>query len=148
LFISLHRYDDGMYYPTNAESNYDCIGGDKAKGFTVNIPWNQPVGGDAEYVAAFLRLVMPIAYEFDPDLVLVSAGFDGATGDPLGRFNITPAGFGQMTKMLSNLANGNMILALEGGYNLTSITESMSSCISILLGDTCYSIPPIVAKNA
>lgn len=52
-------------------------------------------------------------FEFNPDLVLVSAGFDAAVGDPLGNFHITPSGFAQMTKMLSSLANGKIILALE-----------------------------------
>jgi acetoin utilization deacetylase AcuC-like enzyme len=46
-------------------------------------------------------------------LVLISAGFDGAVGDPLGRYNITVDGFAQMTKMLSLLANGNVVIALE-----------------------------------
>jgi histone deacetylase 6 len=89
---------------------------------------------------------MPIAQQFNPDLVLVSAGFDAAVGDPLGRYNVTPAGFSQMTKLLSTLANGNIILALEGGYNLTSISESMSNCVSTLLGDPCPSVPPINPK--
>jgi histone deacetylase 6 len=79
----LHRYDDGNFYPVGADSNYNCVGEGKGKGFSVNIPWNQSNAGDAEYVAAFLKIVMPIAYEFSPDLVLVSAGFDAAVGDPL-----------------------------------------------------------------
>lgn len=63
LFISLHRYDDGHFYPANSDSNYDCVGEGKGVGFTVNIPWNQPQSGDAEYTAAFLRIVMPVAYQ-------------------------------------------------------------------------------------
>ncbi len=63
LFISLHRYNEGLFYPAGAPSNFDCIGGDKAKGFTINVPWNLTSAGDAEYTAAFLRVVMPVAYE-------------------------------------------------------------------------------------
>lgn len=63
LFISLHRYDEGCFYPVNSESNYDCVGHGKGKGFSVNIPWNQSTAGDSEYVAAFLRVVMPVAYQ-------------------------------------------------------------------------------------
>jgi histone deacetylase 6 len=65
LFISLHRYDDGNFYPIGAQSNFTFVGTNKGKGFTVNVPWTlQPGGGgDAEYVAAFLRVVMPIAYQ-------------------------------------------------------------------------------------
>ncbi|CAF0704332.1 unnamed protein product [Brachionus calyciflorus] len=146
LFISLHRYDNGCFYPIDSGSNYDEVGKGNGKGYNVNIPWNQQTAGDAEYTAAFLRIIMPIAYQFNPDLVLVSAGFDGATGDPLGRYNITPNGFAQMTKLLCSLADGKVILGLEGGYNLTSISESMASCVSILLGDKCPSLPPINAK--
>ena len=68
---------------------------------------------------------------------MVSAGFDAALGDPLGGFKVTPIGYAQMTKMLSGLANGNVVMVLEGGYNLNSISESMASCVSMLLGDTC-----------
>lgn len=64
LFISLHRYDDGKFYPQYTKSNYDYIGEGKGRGFTVNIPWNKTNQyGDAEYTAAFLRIVMPIAYQ-------------------------------------------------------------------------------------
>ena len=96
--------------------------------------------GNAEYISAFLQIVMPIAYEvmilstwflkhfplliftfltkFNPDLVLISSGFDAALGDPLGNYKITPAGFAHMLKMLSGLANGNVILALEACFIL------------------------------
>jgi histone deacetylase 6 len=62
---------------------------------------------------------MPIAYEFAPDLVLVSSGFDAAEGDPLGSYRLSPSVFAQMTHQLAALANGKLILALEGGirYN-------------------------------
>lgn len=63
MFISLHRYDDGLFYPAHSDSNYDCVGEAKGRGFTVNIPWNQIQAGDAEYLAAFLRIVMPVAYQ-------------------------------------------------------------------------------------
>lgn len=68
---------------------------------------------------------------------MISAGFDAALGDPLGGFKVTPAGYAQMTKMLCALANGQVVMVLEGGYNLNSISESMSSCVSMLLGDSC-----------
>jgi histone deacetylase 6 len=66
LFISLHRYDDGNFYPVGAQSNYNFVGIGKGKGYTINIPWNLPTGGDAEYMAAFLRVVMPVAYQVKP----------------------------------------------------------------------------------
>lgn len=81
------------------------------------------------------QVVMPVASQFKPELVLVSAGFDAARGDPLGGYRVTPSGYAQMTSMLCTLAGGRVILALEGGYNLTSISESMAACVRVLLGE-------------
>ncbi|CAI9586282.1 unnamed protein product [Staurois parvus] len=91
--------------------------------------------GDTEYILAFHRIVMPIAYEFNPQLVLISAGFDAARGDPLGGCRVSPEGYAHMTHLLMGLAGGKVVVVLEGGYNLTSISESMSMCTRTLLGD-------------
>jgi len=85
-------------------------------------------------LTAFLEVVLPVATQFDPDLVLVSAGFDAAMGDPLGKCQVTPMAYALMTKYLSVLAEGRVILALEGGYNLKSIAECMTACGAALLG--------------
>lgn len=91
--------------------------------------------GDLEYSLAFQNLIMPIAYEFNPELVLVSAGFDAAIGDPLGGCRVTPEAYGHFTHWLSALANGKIILCLEGGYNVNSISYAMTMCSKSLLGD-------------
>ncbi|XP_045164142.2 histone deacetylase 6-like isoform X1 [Mercenaria mercenaria] len=135
LYISLHRYDGGFFYPSSTDGNYNMVGRKASLGFNVNIPWHYGGKGDAEYLAAFQQIVMPIAYEYAPDLVLVSAGFDAAIGDPLGGCKVTPAGYGHMTHMLSGLASGRVIVVLEGGYNLVSMANSMATCTSVLLGD-------------
>ncbi|XP_060580464.1 histone deacetylase 6-like isoform X2 [Ruditapes philippinarum] len=135
LYISLHRYDGGFFYPTSTDGNYNMAGRKAGLGFNVNIPWHYGGKGDAEYLAAFQQVIMPIAYEFAPDLVLVSAGFDAAIGDPLGGCKLTPSGYGHMTHMLSSLANGRVIVVLEGGYNLVSMANCMATCTSVLLGD-------------
>ena len=83
--------------------------------------------GDAEYVHAMDELIMPVATSFDPDIVLVSAGFDGARGDPLGGCDITPAGYAHMAHRLLALAGGRMAVVLEGGYNLGSIAVMKKS---------------------
>lgn len=93
-------------------------------GFSVNVPWPHGGMGDSEYSAAFHHLLMPIFTEFNPELVLISAGFDSADGDPLGGCKVTPAGFAMMTKHLMRLAGGKVVVALEGGYNLQSISVS------------------------
>ncbi|XP_070571561.1 histone deacetylase 6-like [Ptychodera flava] len=140
LYISLHRYDHGMFYPGSPDANYDKVGKGRGKGFNINVAWNGGKMGDAEYIAAFQQIVMPIAMEFSPELVLVSAGFDAAKGDPLGGYMITPEGYAHLTHMLTSLASGRVVVVLEGGYNLISISRSMAMCTKILLGDTCPSI--------
>ncbi|XP_043313829.1 histone deacetylase 6 isoform X1 [Cervus canadensis] len=135
LYISLHRYDHGTFFPVGNEGASTRVGKAVGTGFTVNVAWNGPRMGDADYLAAWHRLVLPIAYEFNPELVLVSAGFDAARGDPLGGCQVSPEGYAHLTHLLMGLANGHIILILEGGYNLTSISESMAACTRSLLGD-------------
>lgn len=135
LYVSLHRYDRGTFFPMGDEGASSQVGRDAGIGFTVNVPWNGPRMGDADYLAAWHRLVLPIAYEFNPELVLISAGFDAAQGDPLGGCQVTPEGYAHLTHLLMGLAGGRIILILEGGYNLASISESMAACTHSLLGD-------------
>ncbi|XP_046529712.1 histone deacetylase 6 isoform X6 [Equus quagga] len=140
LYISLHRYDHGTFFPLGDEGASSQMGRAAGTGFTVNVTWNGPRMGDTDYLAAWHRLVLPIAYEFNPELVLVSAGFDAARGDPLGGCQVSPEGYAHLTHLLMGLANGHIILILEGGYNLTSISESMAACTRSLLGDP----PPLL----
>ncbi len=130
LYFSTHQFP---FYPGTGAA--DELGGREARGRTVNVPW--PGGmGDAEYLAAFDRVLLPIARIFRPDIVLVSAGFDAADGDLLGEMRVSPAGFAAMTERLQRLSGGRMVLALEGGYNLKAISASAASCLRVLLGET------------
>lgn len=99
--------------------------------------------GDAEYALAFDELIMPVASAFGPDIVLVSAGFDGARGDPLGGCDITPAGYAHMTHRLLALAGGRMAVVLEGGYNLRSISRSMEAVVRVMLGEAPPPLLPV-----
>jgi len=92
--------------------------------------------GDLEYALAFQKLIMPIAYEFNPQLVLVSAGFDAAIGDPLGGCKVTPQGYGLFTHWLSALAGGRVLVFLEGDYNVNTNLYAMIMCTKTLLGDS------------
>uniref|UniRef100_A0A8C2WCT7 Protein deacetylase HDAC6 n=1 Tax=Cyclopterus lumpus TaxID=8103 RepID=A0A8C2WCT7_CYCLU len=141
LFISLHRYDNGTFFPSSEDAAPDRVGVSKGAGFNVNVAWSGGRMGDSDYLAAFHSVVMPIATEFNPGLVLVSAGFDAARGDPLGGYHVTPEGYAHLTHLLMSLAGGRVLLILEGGYNLTSISDSMAMCTSVLLGDP---PPPLV----
>ncbi|XP_052866559.1 histone deacetylase 6 [Anopheles cruzii] len=135
LYISVHRYDHGSFFPKSTDGNFDVVGSGEGEGFTVNIPWNRKFMADPEYVAAFTTVILPIAYEFQPDLVLVSAGFDAAIGDPLGGCRVTPEAYGYFTHWLSALAGGRIVLCLEGGYNTNTIAHAMAMCAKALLGD-------------
>lgn len=90
--------------------------------------------GDADYMLAFHRIVLPIAYDFKPDLVVISAGFDSGLGDPLGGCRITPEGYAHMTHMLMGLAEGKVAVVMEGGYNLRTISRSFAACARVLKG--------------
>lgn len=129
-YVSLHRYEYAEFFPTNIISNWTT--GSKN---IVNIPFNNDQMSDGEYLAAFLNIVLPIAYDFSPDLVFVSSGFDAAINDPLGHYALSPPFYGHMIRLLSTLAGGRVVVALEGGYNLESIADAASYVVSSLLGD-------------
>jgi acetoin utilization deacetylase AcuC-like enzyme len=144
LYVSIHRYDEGEFFPGGTRGHFANAGLGTGRGCTVNIPWDCSSGpggspGDAEYALAFEQIVEPVSGDFRPDIILVSAGFDAAVGDPLGGCRVTPKGFYEMTRRLQALpsAKGRVIIALEGGYNLKSTARSMAACAAALLGDAC-----------
>ncbi|KAI5096246.1 histone deacetylase 7, partial [Silurus meridionalis] len=137
LYISLHRYDNGNFFP--GSGGPEEAGSGAGEGFNVNVAFTgglDPPMGDAEYLAAFRTVVMPIAQDFSPDMVLVSAGFDAAEGHsaPLGGYRVSAKCFGFLTQQLMKLAGGRVVLALEGGHDLTAICDASESCVSALLG--------------
>lgn len=151
LYISLHVYQNGTFYPGKPDNlitpdgGMENCGAGPGLGMNVNIGWHDQGMGDGEYIAAFQKIVMPIAHEFDPDLVVISAGFDAADGDELGLCFVTPACYAHMTHMLMSLANGKVAVCLEGGYNLEAISRSALAVAQTLLGDPPpkITLPPI-----
>nr|XP_020828986.1 histone deacetylase 4 isoform X3 [Phascolarctos cinereus] len=138
LYISLHRYDDGNFFPGSGAP--DEVGTGPGVGFNVNMAFTgglDPPMGDTEYLTAFRTVVMPVANEFAPDVVLVSSGFDAVEGHPtpLGGYNLSAKCFGYLTKQLMGLAGGRIVLALEGGHDLTAICDASEACVSALLGN-------------
>ncbi|XP_027450622.1 polyamine deacetylase HDAC10 isoform X3 [Zalophus californianus] len=135
LYFSWHRYEHGCFWPYLRESDADAVGLGQGRGFTVNLPWNQVGMGNADYMAAFLHVLLPVAFEFDPQLVLISAGFDSAIGDPEGQMQATPECFAHLTQLLQVLAGGRVCAVLEGGYHLESLSQSVCMVVKALLGD-------------
>ncbi|KAM9851362.1 histone deacetylase 4-like [Aulostomus maculatus] len=150
LYLSLHRYDDGNFFPGSGAP--DEVGSGAGVGFNVNMAFTgglEPPMGDAEYLAAFRTVVMPIANEFAPDVVLVSSGFDAVDGHapPLGGYKLTAKCFGYLTRQLMGLAGGRLVLALEGGHDLTAICDASEACVSALLGNELDPIPDKVLQQ-
>ena len=116
LFISAHQ--DNLF-PVGWGA-LDQVGEEAGEGTTINIPL--PAGsGNPTYLAALDRIVIPAIREFQPDLILVSAGQDASVMDPLGRMSLTTAAYRTMTHRLRDLADevceGRLVIAQEGGYS-------------------------------
>jgi acetoin utilization deacetylase AcuC-like enzyme len=137
LYFSSHQHP---YYP--GSGNFEDAGSGEGEGFTVNAPF--PRGfGDAEYVRVYEAILKPIALEFKPELILVSAGFDPFIKDPLGGMKVTADGFGALTAIILDLARrtcGRLLFALEGGYNPEGLRSGVRSVLHTLLGRP---LPPI-----
>ncbi|KAK2115524.1 Histone deacetylase 6 [Saguinus oedipus] len=143
LYFFIHRYEQGRFWPHLKASNWSTTGFGHSQGYTINMLWNQVGMRDADYIAAFLHVLLLVILEFQPQLVLVAAGFDTLQGDPKGEMATTPAGFTQLTHLLMGLAGGKLTLFLEGGYNLRTLAEGISASLHTLLGDPC----PIVESS-
>jgi acetoin utilization deacetylase AcuC-like enzyme len=133
LYVSLHQFP---FYPGTGAA--DELGSGEGMGHTVNVPLS-PGAGDAVYVAAFERIVAPIVEQFDPDLLLVSAGFDAHRRDPLASMALSEWGYAAMLdrlmRSLPRGAAGRIALLLEGGYDLTALSDSLRASLEVLGGD-------------
>lgn len=138
LYISIHRNDN--FYPFFSGDAEEC-GQGQGLGFNVNIPWKAAKEGDADYMAAFEHVVEPVLSSFAPDLVIVSAGYDAAEGDPLGGCRVSPQGYAHMTERLLKFAHGRVVLALEGGYNLKMTAQCATACLRVLMGEPAPALP-------
>jgi acetoin utilization deacetylase AcuC-like enzyme len=132
LYVSTHQY--GIYPGTGAVAE---VGEGAGAGRTLNLPF--PGGfGDREFARAFDEIVLPIARQFAPEFVLVSAGFDCDGRDPLGGLDVSPAGFASMAHacraLAEETAHGRLVAVLEGGYDLDAIDEGVATVLDVLQG--------------
>jgi len=131
LYFSTHRY--GFFYPGTGGATE--VGKGRGEGFTVNVPFSTGAS-DADYGNIFEKLLKPIALEYQPQLILVSAGFDTHYNDPLGGMDVSEKGYARMTQILMEIAGataqGKLVLTLEGGYNVTSQKRSVKAVLEEL----------------
>ena len=131
LFFSTH---DWKAYPGTGDPSRKGAG--KGNGFNVNI--HLPCGSNnLDIENAFRNHLRPVALNFAPDFVLISAGFDSRKNDLLGCFNIDDNGYRNITKITSEIANatagGRIISVLEGGYNPSGVASSISAHVEELI---------------
>jgi acetoin utilization deacetylase AcuC-like enzyme len=130
FFVSLHQ---SPLYPGSGAASERGAG--RGSGFTRNVPLRAG-GGDEVYRAAFKDVVVPVAREYQPDLVLVSAGFDAHAADPLANMQVTEAGFAEMAGRVREIAEayagGRLIAFLEGGYDPPALARSVAATLTML----------------
>ena len=130
LYVSLHQFP---FYPGTGAA--DEIGRGEGTGFTVNLPL-EAGAVDEDYRLAFSEVVVPVLSEYDPDLLLVSAGVDAHERDPLAGMRLTSGAFAAMTSELRRVAeqrsDGRLVLVTEGGYDLRALAESLEGVVESL----------------
>jgi acetoin utilization deacetylase AcuC-like enzyme len=133
FYFSTHQYP---YYPgTGAMRD---VGREAGAGTVLNVPLPTRVG-DQGYARVFGELVWPLAERFNPDVFLVSAGYDGHWNDPLAHMNLSLTGYAHMqrelVRMADELSEGRIVFALEGGYQLDALAYGVSNAFYAMLGE-------------
>ena len=132
LYFSTHMFP---YFPGSGTLSENGAG--HGEGYTVNVPLS---GGqnDAAYAAIFNQVLVPVARQYEPELILVSAGYDIYHGDPLGTMAVSEAGFAYLTRVVGELASelceGRLVLSLEGGYSLQGLRDGVLASLGELAG--------------
>lgn len=134
LFCSTHA---SPLYPESGEINES--GYEDGYGTTLNVPL--PHGsGDQALSLVYDEVILPALHDFAPQLILVSAGYDGHWADPLGPFTLSTSGYAGLTLRLKQLADaicgGRLVMVLEGGYDPAALGECVVASLQVLLGHT------------
>jgi acetoin utilization deacetylase AcuC-like enzyme len=130
FYFSMHQYP---WYP--GTGTRDETGHGRGRGYTLNVPL-RAMTPTTDQRRAFDAAVGDMAERFKPDLILISAGFDAHTADPLGQLLLTDADFVQMTQVLKDWAKeacgGRLVSCMEGGYNLGTLGETVRAHVKAL----------------
>eukprot|EP00927_Polykrikos_kofoidii_P034589 TRINITY_DN29318_c0_g1_i1.p1 TRINITY_DN29318_c0_g1~~TRINITY_DN29318_c0_g1_i1.p1 ORF type:complete len:591 (-),score=73.67 TRINITY_DN29318_c0_g1_i1:212-1984(-) len=136
LVVNAHRHDGHSFYPASGSSGE--VGHESGRGYTINVALPEGYGGAALWNAC-AKVLVPAMRTFRPNLVLVSAGFDSAAGDPLGGCSVTPQEFGALTtelrRLAAEVAEGRIVFVLEGGYDPEILADCVEEVISALTAD-------------
>ncbi|MDI3315821.1 MAG: histone deacetylase [Mycobacterium sp.] len=133
LYISTHQYP---FYPgTGAATD---VGAGRGEGYTINIPL--PAGsGDTTYATVLDRVIWPAVLRYDPQLILVSMGFDAYWADPLAAMRLTLNGYshlaGEVIRLARRCCRGKVVFVLEGGYHTEALRYGVSDVARLLLGE-------------
>lgn len=122
LYFSIHQYP---WFPGTGW--IDEVGEGEGTGYNINVPLTAGAN-DIDYLYVFKKVLVPIALQFRPDIILVSAGQDAHAHDPLGGMELTSAGFGNMAAVVREIADltcKRTALVLEGGYDLHALADSV-----------------------
>lgn len=146
LYFSTHQYP---YYP--GTGSWQETGEGMGMGFTVNVPLNR--GADnGTFVSVFRNILKPIALAYEPQLILVSAGFDTYFKDPLGGMRVTPEGFAAMARILLDIADeccgGKLVVVLEGGYHVAGLTSCVKATLAQMWDETACSEETLAGMEA
>ena len=130
LFVSTHQ---SPFYPGTGAATQTGRGA--GEGFTVNVPM-EAGANDADYLRVYERVVVPAVRQFAPELLLLSAGFDAHTDDPLAGMQVTTSGFARLALLLAELADevcgGRVVAVTEGGYSLPALGGSLRALVGAL----------------
>ncbi|MBI4288550.1 MAG: histone deacetylase [Chloroflexi bacterium] len=131
LYFSTHQFP---LYP--GTGSFSEMGEKAGAGRILNVPL-PPGCGDEEYVKVYSEILVPAARLFRPELVLVSAGYDGHWKDPLAAMQLSTTGFARLTRIIKRIAmdqcQAKLVFALEGGYHLQALATSVRATIEVLL---------------
>ena len=144
LYISLHQFP---FYPGTGDAHE--LGHGDGRGATLNVPLSQGAD-DTVYLAAFDRIIAPVIEQFDPNLVLVSAGYDAHRRDPLAAMALSDGAYAAMTeRLMAALPSGGagrLGIVLEGGYDLRALSDSLAATLEALEGNGASVPPPSVGN--
>ncbi len=146
LYCSTHRY--GFFYPGTGGATE--VGKGRGEGFNVNVPLSTGAG-DSDYGNIFEKILKPLALEYQPELIMVSAGFDTHYDDPLGGMEVTEKGFSRMTQVLMEVAEvtaqGKLVITLEGGYDVSGQSRSVKGVLKELAQDSPLDKKDLIEKE-